>query len=84
MVKIMTPLEKYKRDLERPDFSYDVAQERAVTHLDRLYYDLVTRQKSKPKGVFAKFSGKTKAAENKPAMGLYFLGWSWARQNLFG
>ena len=74
MVKIMTPLEKYKRDLERPDFSYDVAQERAVTHLDRLYYDLVTRQKSKPKGVFAKFSGKTKAAANKPVMGLYFWG----------
>ena len=36
-----TPLELYRKDLERDDFSYDAAQEMAVTHLQRLYDDLV-------------------------------------------
>ncbi|MBV1920622.1 MAG: cell division protein ZapE, partial [Pseudomonadales bacterium] len=50
----MTPLERYKRDLESADFSYDEAQERAVTHLDRLYHDLVLRaQKAEVKGFFS-------------------------------
>lgn len=74
MVTIMTPLEMYQRDLERPDFSYDEAQEQAVKHLDRLYVDLVERHEAKPAGLFSKFRGRSKAAQNTPAIGLYFWG----------
>jgi len=42
----MTPLELYRKDLERDDFSYDAAQEMAVTHLQRLYDDLVAQWQS--------------------------------------
>jgi len=75
MTLCLTPLERYKRDLERPDFSYDEAQEQAVTHLDRLYHDLVLRkQKAEAKGFFSRFSNKAKAAQAMPEMGLYFWG----------
>ena len=70
----MTPLKMYQRDLERPDFSYDKAQEQAVKHLERLYHDLVARQEVKPSGFFSKFSRKSKSLQNTPAMGLYFWG----------
>ncbi len=73
----MTPLERYKKDLERDDFSYDPAQEMAVKHLQRLYDELVayTPPKkeegfaSKLKGLFGK-----KEEEVQPLMGLYFWG----------
>ncbi len=45
----MTPLERYKQDLQREDFSYDAAQEMAVKQLQRLYNDLVAQKEvSKP------------------------------------
>lgn len=74
MTQCMTPVERYKRDLERPDFSYDEAQERAVAHLDRLYHDLVSKQQKVSKGFFSRFGNKAKAVQNTPAMGLYFWG----------
>lgn len=70
----MTPLKMYQRDLERPDFSYDEAQEQAVKHLERLYHDLVARQEVKPTGFFSQFSRKSRSLESTPAMGLYFWG----------
>jgi len=70
----MTPLKMYQRDLERPDFSYDEAQEQAVKHLERLYHDLIARQEVKPSGFFSQFSRKTKSLQSTPAMGLYFWG----------
>ena len=68
----MTPLELYKKDLERDDFSYDVAQEMAVTHLQRLYDDLVAEyEKSKSRSKLKKAFGKKR---KEPMQGLYFWG----------
>lgn len=73
----MTPLERYKKDLERDDFSYDPAQEMAVKHLQRLYDELVAWQ---PPEKEAGFAGKLKGLfgkkkeEVQPLMGLYFWG----------
>ena len=67
----MTPLERYKQDLERDDFSYDPAQEMAVKHLQRLYDDLVAYQPPK-KSFLKSLFGKPEVKE--PAMGLYFWG----------
>ena len=38
MIKL-SPLQQYQKDLTRDDFYYDVAQEKAVKHLQRLYED---------------------------------------------
>ena len=67
----MTPLERYKQDLERDDFSYDPAQEMAVKHLQRLYDDLVRYQPPK-KSFIKSLLGKPDVKE--PAYGLYFWG----------
>ncbi|CCK75270.1 MAG: AFG1 family ATPase [Oleispira antarctica] len=67
-----TPIELYKKDLLRDDFSYDADQEKAVKHLQRLYDDLVAGyEKSKKSSSFRKaFSKKQKV----PVQGLYFWG----------
>lgn len=73
----MTPLERYKKDLERDDFSYDPAQEMAVKHLQRLYDELVAWQPPKQEaGLTGKLKGLfgKKKEEVKPLMGLYFWG----------
>ena len=69
----MTPLEKYQQDLQRPDFSYDAAQEQAVKHLDRLYHDLVDRYENRPRSFLALFSPAAKQ-HKIPCQGLYFWG----------
>lgn len=67
-----TPLELYRKDLEREDFSYDAAQEMAVEHLQRLYDDLVAEYESnKQRSVLKKMFASKKA---EPVMGLYFWG----------
>lgn len=48
----MTPLEQYKRDLERDDFFQDPAQMRAVEALDDLYHRLLAEQNG---GLFGRF-----------------------------
>lgn len=70
MQPVMTPLERYKADLERPDFFHDPAQEQAVKHLQRLYDDLVSQADSKP-GLLGRLLGKKPAG---PVKGLYFWG----------
>src|SRR5690606_35422031 len=70
-VDAMTPLEKYQQDLQRPDFSFDAAQQQAVQHLDRLYHDLVKRYENRPRNLLARFgAGKVQ----QPCQGLYFWG----------
>ncbi|MFC3150653.1 cell division protein ZapE [Litoribrevibacter euphylliae] len=71
-----TPLELYKKDLERDDFSYDSAQEMAVKHLQRLYEDLVAEyDKAKSRSKVASFSKVIKRKKKKePLQGLYFWG----------
>nr|WP_300308882.1 cell division protein ZapE [Halomonas sp.] len=81
----LTPIQRYRRDLERPDFNHDAAQANAVEHLQRLYDQLVAAPvrkpaiansrgwKSKVKGIF----GRQEAGQ-EPRLpdisGLYFWG----------
>ncbi|WP_240618325.1 cell division protein ZapE [Halomonas heilongjiangensis] len=81
-----TPMARYRADLERDDFQYDPAQERAVEHLQRLFDELVARPRARPRAVPAGkrlksrmaglFGRREEAAE--PALpevtGLYFWG----------
>ncbi len=59
----MTPLSRYKKDLQRPDFNYDVAQENAVKELQNLYERIIASD-SVPFNVFSRiFKKKTKEVE---------------------
>ncbi|GLP95813.1 cell division protein ZapE [Paraferrimonas sedimenticola] len=42
----LTPLQQYQADLNRPDFHYDAAQQRAVEALQGLYDELTTKANS--------------------------------------
>ena len=70
----MTPLERYKQDLLRDDFSYDPAQELAIGHLQRLYDDLVATENFQAPTLMQRLSGKFKKQEVVPIKGLYFWG----------
>lgn len=73
----MTPLERYKKDLQRDDFSYDPSQETAVKHLQRLFDDLIAQENQpQPKAsVLGKFTSRFRKAESpEPVKGLYFWG----------
>ncbi|GGD50124.1 cell division protein ZapE [Lacimicrobium alkaliphilum] len=71
-MQAMTPWQKYQQDLASEDFVHDKAQEKAVTHLQALYDELLTIQpdksvKNRLKALFGKQS-------QKPIRGLYFWG----------
>ncbi|QOL26789.1 AFG1 family ATPase [Thalassotalea sp. LPB0316] len=72
----LSPIDKYKQDLQRDDFQYDAAQENAVKHLQRLYEDLTI--KPVPVSGFKKVLNRWKKVmakpEVKPVKGLYFWG----------
>ena len=70
----MTPLERYQKDLERDDFSYDEAQEAAVKHLERLYHELVLRYEMRPRTWISLLNPRQRAKQNVPVNGLYFWG----------
>jgi len=71
----MTPLERYKQDLSRDDFSYDAAQEMAVNHLQRLYEDLTAPPVKSQGSILQRLSGKLKKPQPvEPLCGLYFWG----------
>lgn len=70
----MTPLERYKQDLQREDFSYDEAQENAVKHLDHLYHELVLRYEMRPRSWISLLNPKQWEKQNKPVKGIYFWG----------
>ncbi|PIE41489.1 MAG: cell division protein ZapE [Gammaproteobacteria bacterium] len=69
----MTPIECYKKDLERDDFSYDAAQEMAVQHLDHLYHELVLRHEMRPKSWVSRFRPRSNKSI-EPTKGVYFWG----------
>ncbi|MGQ4880334.1 cell division protein ZapE [Billgrantia sp. LNSP4103-1] len=82
-----TPLARYRADLERDDFHYDPAQERAVEHLQRLYDELVASPRTEPlsvttgrglKSKVAGFFGRREKGPTQPVLpairGLYFWG----------
>lgn len=75
----MTPLEYYQQDLKQEGFSYDAAQEVAVTALDELYHRLLNApaEREQTSGLKAKLAGllgKKVSANIEPEMGLYFWG----------
>ncbi|WP_269751499.1 cell division protein ZapE [Paraneptunicella aestuarii] len=69
----MTPLQKYKQDLQRDDFQYDAAQENAVIELQRLYDELT--QPLSSSSWRDKLKGALGKKVTKPVIkGLYFWG----------
>lgn len=71
----MTPLERYRQDLQRDDFSYDISQEQAVKHLQRLYDDLLeAEQVPSPSTLMGRLTSRFKKQETQPVKGLYFWG----------
>ncbi|NVK43315.1 MAG: AFG1 family ATPase [Oceanospirillaceae bacterium] len=70
----MTPLERYKKDLERDDFSYDPAQEMAVKHLQRLFDDLIAAPAESKQGFMQRLTRGWKQPPKEPLRGLYFWG----------
>lgn len=70
----MTPLERYKQDLQREDFVYDPTQEMAVGHLQRLYDDLVAVEQKPRKGVLDHLVKVFGGKKEEPVKGLYFWG----------
>ncbi len=71
-----SPFARYERDLQRPDFRYDPAQEAAVKHLQHLYEQLVSvwkaeQQQSLFGNFFKRFSGDS---SRELVRGLYFWG----------
>lgn len=72
----MTPIERYKRDLEREGFNYDAAQEEAVGLLQSLYEELVAdyeRERSAKRSWIKTLLGGPKPRK-EPIVGLYFWG----------
>ncbi|WP_447955721.1 cell division protein ZapE [Vreelandella sp. EE7] len=81
-----TPLARYKSDIQRDDFQFDQAQQKAVEHLQRLYDELLATPSTTPKTVVANKGFKArmaglmgkKTSKDEPAMprvnGLYFWG----------
>ncbi|QUM78702.1 AFG1 family ATPase [Moritella sp. 24] len=74
----MTPIEKYKLDLKRPDFMFDAAQENAVMALQRLFDELLAvPEKPVKQGLFAKLKAlttKPEVMQANPVKGIYFWG----------
>ena len=69
----LTPWQRYQKDLERPDFHKDPAQEDAVKRLQSLYDKLVEAESERNKAM-AKLRRKLKKGKEKPVKGLYFWG----------
>lgn len=71
----MTPKQRYQFDLQKDDFSYDPAQERAVEMLDLLYQALLQEPEKPKKGLLSSLAGVfAKPEVKKPVKGLYFWG----------
>lgn len=72
----LSPIERYRRDLARPDFRHDAAQELAVQHLQRLYEELVTAWQAEQQmsAVGAFFRRLRGVGSRELVRGLYFWG----------
>ena len=69
----MSPRERYQKDLERPEFQRDSAQEDAVRRLQSLYDKLVVAESNRDKPL-VKFRLRIKKGSKTPIRGLYFWG----------
>lgn len=70
----MTPLERYKKDLQRDDFTYDPTQEMAVKHLQRLYDELIASVNAPVPSMIRRLTGIMRKESKEPLKGLYFWG----------
>lgn len=68
----MTPLERYRRDLEQPDFVEDPEQTRILEHLQALHDELVSRGDRPTPGLLSRLGFGN--ASTPPARGLYIWG----------
>ena len=69
-----TPLERYKKDLTRDDFSYDATQEMAVEYLNKLHQQLVEAENAPSPSFLGKLKNRLVKQEIEPIKGLYFWG----------
>jgi len=69
----MTPIERYRNDLKRPDFSEDPAQRLAVQHCQSLY-EKITAEYHKNRGVLSKLKHMIFDNGHERIKGLYFWG----------
>ncbi len=69
-----TPLARYERDLQKPDFEPDAAQRLAVEHLQTLYEQLLSQPEATTSRGFLSRLGFGKDATPEPVTGLYFWG----------
>ncbi len=70
----MSPLQRYRHDLEKSGFVHDPAQEMAVNLLDALYRELVQEAQKKKPSALASLREKVRKVPKKPVRGLYFWG----------
>lgn len=72
----LSPLERYRRDLLRPEFRHDPAQAVAVQHLQHLYEQLVAawHAEQDESGLGGFFKRLTGAKQRQLVRGLYFWG----------
>jgi cell division protein ZapE len=70
----LTPLERYRQDLQRDDFHHDAAQEQAVEHLQRLYDDLIARRNQPKPKLIKRIGRRFKKPSVETVQGLYFWG----------
>lgn len=71
----LSPGARYLRDLERPDFHHDPAQERAVHYLQALYEQLVAAWRAEQEQHFlSNLFKRFQRDKQEPIRGLYFWG----------
>ncbi len=72
---IISPLVRYQRDLERPEFRHDAAQARAVEHLQELHVQLVASwQEQQQIALYQRIKSLFGFSAQPPILGLYFWG----------
>lgn len=69
----LSPIERYQKDLMRPEFLPDSAQQMAVEKLQALYEQLILRQEHKM-GLLERLSSVFFSSSVEPVRGLYFWG----------
>ncbi|ALG68729.1 cell division protein ZapE [Beggiatoa leptomitoformis] len=69
-----TPLARYQRDLQRPDFVSDEAQKRAVQHTQQLYEALIHANTPPTDSLLSVLRAKLSKRKKEPVKGLYFWG----------
>ncbi len=68
----LSPIERYRQDLQKPGFQYDACQEQVVEHLQNLYERLLARERKVGKKRFLGVWGEVKSVD--PETGLYLWG----------